>query len=243
MANCLTRTLGSCSRAVGIVGNAASRMDKGLGFLGEVNNIVSSSLKLASIHTPQDSKYQYGLANGISTCSDISGALTVGRAGLKCARLLTGQMIFQINSDGSFARDQQTGALVTHPVLSIASDILGLASRCLDFAGYGCRRRLWSLGKHAKVVGFAADVASMSSSSLSVMQGALDLREVIQSRHPVRRSRVRSLVLGMIRDGLDVVTIPLESGMVNAGSHGLTVGCALSLLGSTVGVANTILND
>ena len=243
MASCLTRTLGSCSRAVGVVGNAAGKLDKGLGFLGEVNNVVSSSLKLVSIHTPQDSDRQYGLANGISTCADISGALTMGRVGAKCTRLLSGQMIFQINDDGSFVRDKKTGSLVTHPILAIASDVFSLASKTLDLAGYGNARRLWNLGKHTQTIGLASAVANMTSSSLSIMQGAIDLRDVIQNRSPVKSSKVRSLVLGMIRDGLDILETPLGSGMVNAGPHGLTVGCVISLLGSVFGVVNNILND
>ena len=248
MASCLGR-FGSCGalvcRATGFIGKSASKADKVLEGFGEINNVVRNSLKLASMHSSPSSEHQGGLTSGISICNDISGTITVGRAACKWVRLCSGEMIFCLRDDGTFDRDSE-GKLKTKPVLSVASSVFSLASKTLSVACFGNQKSLWRLGKHASAIGLASDVTSMASTSFSLLSSAVQLRDIVrEGRGDIgqRRSSVRSLTSSIIRDALDLTATPLESGMVNAGITGLTVGCSLSLLGSVLGVVNIILDD
>lgn len=245
MASCIGRNLGSCVKTVGYVGMSLAKLDKGLSFVRDVNSVVSNSLMLASMHTRAASGVQVGLNAGLTVCSEFSGAMKISQTFIRWGRVLSGQMIFKINKDGTFARDSKTGKLLTSPVLSIASDIFDLTSKSLGSMSYGHKKRLCNLGSHAEGIGMASTITGVASSSCSLIQSCINLRNIVHnpSSQNERRTVIRNTSLLALRDVLDIAAAPLESGLINAGVAGLTAGCSLSLIGSVLGIVNIILND
>lgn len=245
MASCIGRNLGSCVKVVGFIGKSLAKLDKGLNLVSEVNNVASNSLILASMHSRAQSSAQVSLNAGINVCSEITGAIKISRTAVAWGRLLSGEMIFLIDDKGRFVRDLNTGKLMVQPVLSITSSVFGVASKSLGSLSYGHTKRLFELGSHAKGVGVASAITGIASSSCSLIQNCISLRNIVHSTfsQEEKKTAIRSTSMEALRDALDIAATPLESGLVNAGIGGLTAGCSLSLLGSVLGIVNIILND